>query len=139
MAEPVITRATFGVRENAVRLVDLFELFLSLVTSRVTVRVELQRQFSVSALQFLISCVPIDAEHLIIVSFAHLVFPSHCIYLSDALTRFSATGFQLNALAGALARACSSKRAMKLTAPMARAYSILTGPTMPKLPMIWSP
>src|SRR5262245_25909008 len=88
MAEPVITRATFGVRENAVGLVDLFELFLSLGTSRVTVRVVLQRQFSVRALQFLIGCVPTDAEHLIIVSFAHLVFPSPCIYLSDALTRF---------------------------------------------------
>src|SRR5262249_13251037 len=82
MPEPVITRATFGVRENAIRLVDLFKLFLRLVAAGVAVGMILQRQFSVSALQFLIRGIPADAEHLIIISFAQLVFPLPCRFLS---------------------------------------------------------
>src|SRR5215468_11306974 len=81
MTEPIITRATFGVRENAIRLVDLFKLFLRLVAAGIAVRMILERKFSVSALQFLIRGVPADAKHLIIISFAQLVFPSPCLFL----------------------------------------------------------
>src|SRR5262249_55985185 len=83
MTEPVITRATFGVREDAVGLVDLFKLILRRMIAGIAIRVVLQRQFSISALQLLLRCAPVDAEDIVIISFAHwFPFPS---FLLDAL------------------------------------------------------
>src|SRR5215470_18023118 len=84
MTEPVITRATFGVREDAVGLVDLLKLLLRRMIAGVAIRVELQRQFTISALQLLLRCAPVDAEGLVIISFAHW-FP-FASFILDALT-----------------------------------------------------
>src|SRR5262245_1660739 len=84
MTEPVITRATFGAREDAVGLVDLFKLLLRRMIAGIAIRVVLQRQFSISALQLLLRCAPVDAEDLVIISFAHW-FP-FALFILDALT-----------------------------------------------------
>src|SRR5262245_41596128 len=71
MTEPVITRATFGVREDAVGLVYLFKLLLRCMIAGIAIRMVLQRQFSISALQLLFRGAPVDAEDVVIISFAH--------------------------------------------------------------------
>src|SRR5262245_46877328 len=84
MTEPVITRTTFGVREDAVGLVDLFKLILRRMIAGIAIRVVLQRQFSISALQLLLRGAPVDAEDLVIISFAHW-FP-FASFILDTLT-----------------------------------------------------
>jgi hypothetical protein len=89
MTETVITRATFGVREDAVGFVDLFKLLLRRMIAGIAIRVELQRQFSIRTLQLLFRGAPADAEDLIIISFTHW-FP-FALFVLDALTLSWAT------------------------------------------------
>src|SRR5262249_59507541 len=84
MTEAVITRTTFGVREDAVGFVDLFKLLLRRLIAGIAIRMVLQRQFSISALQLLLRGAPVDAEDLVIISFAHW-FP-FASFILDALT-----------------------------------------------------
>src|SRR5262249_39500884 len=80
MTEPIVTGAAFDARKDAISFVRLFKLFLGLVTAWITIRVILQRQFSIGALQFLFRGFPVDAEHLVIISFTQLVFLLPCFY-----------------------------------------------------------
>src|SRR5882672_7306632 len=84
MTEAVITRTTFGIRENAVRLVDLLKFLLRRMIAWITIRVVLQSQFPISALQLLLRGVPADAEDLVIISLAHLL--PFAWFILDALT-----------------------------------------------------
>src|SRR5215475_3127354 len=88
MAESVVSRTTFCVRENAVSLVDFFKFLFRRMIAGITIRVILQGKFSISALQLLLCGGTADAENLIIISFAHLL-PFTIIYADANFSQLS--------------------------------------------------
>src|SRR6185437_15775390 len=69
MPEPVIHASFFGVGQDGVSLATFLELFFRIRIIRIAVGMELQRQLAVRALDFLLARAPLDAEHLVIISF----------------------------------------------------------------------
>src|SRR5581483_9236395 len=69
VTEPVVHAALFGVGQNGVGLAAFFELLFRVRIVRIPVRMVLQRQLAVSALDLLIARASLDAEHLVVISF----------------------------------------------------------------------
>jgi hypothetical protein len=67
LAEAVVFRALFGVREHLERPVDLLEAALGRLVARVHVRVVLSRQLAVGSLDLLLRGVLLQAECLVVV------------------------------------------------------------------------
>jgi len=69
MTVTVIDRPLLGISENRVGLADFFEFILRVGIVRIPVGMKLQRQFAISALQFLLGAGASDAQYLIIIAF----------------------------------------------------------------------
>ena len=85
--ELVVLGAFLRIRQDAVGFVDFFELFFScLRIIRVAVRMILKGQLFKSFFYFRIAGVFGNAEHFIIISFAHLRSPSYLSYFLSSST-----------------------------------------------------
>jgi hypothetical protein len=71
MAEAIVETAFLAIGENRVGLGRLLELFLGLFVPRVAIRMVLQRELAVRALDLLIGRIPLDAQDFVIVTLAH--------------------------------------------------------------------
>ena len=71
MAEPVVDMPLVGVGQHAVRFGGRLELFLGVPVSRIAIRVVLQRQLAVRALDRLIVGSLRDTEDLVVVALTH--------------------------------------------------------------------
>ena len=71
MAEAIVAAALVGVRENGVRLGRFLEFLFGGVVAGVAVRMVLQRQLPIRALDLLIGGVFRHAEDFVVVAFAH--------------------------------------------------------------------
>ena len=71
VTELVVARPLVRIGEHAVRLGGFLEAFLRGRVVRIPVRVVLQRQLAVRALQLLLADAARDAEHLVVVALAH--------------------------------------------------------------------
>ena len=69
MAEAVVERAFLAVRQNRVSLAALFELLFRVGIVRVAVRVKLQRQLAVGALDLLLAGPAGNPEDFVVVAF----------------------------------------------------------------------
>ena len=85
--ELVVLGAFLRIRQDAVGFVDFFELFFSrLRIIRVAVRMILEGQLFKSFFNFRIAGVFGNAEHFIVISFAHLRSPSYLSYFLSSST-----------------------------------------------------
>src|SRR5262249_12659074 len=71
MPEAVVQRSLLGIRDDRVRLGRLLEVLFGLVVPRIAIRVILQRELPVGALDLLVAGVAADAENLVVVALAH--------------------------------------------------------------------
>ena len=71
MAEPIVAAALVRVGEDGVRLGASLNCLLGGVVARIAIRMVLQRQLAVGALDLLVGRVPRDAEDLVVVALAH--------------------------------------------------------------------
>ena len=70
VAEAVVDVALFRIRQYCVSFTALFEFFFRIGIVGIAVRMELQRQFAVGALEFLLGCRAGYAQNLIVVAFS---------------------------------------------------------------------
>src|SRR5262245_45131641 len=71
VAEAIVARALLGVAQDGVRFRRLFELVFSFLVAGVAIRMELQRQLSIRALDLGLAGVTSNAEHFVIISPRH--------------------------------------------------------------------
>jgi hypothetical protein len=69
MPEAVVSAAFVGIRQNGVSFAALLELLFRVGIVGIAVRVELQRQFAVGALDFLLVGAPGNPEDLVVIAF----------------------------------------------------------------------
>ena len=69
MAEAIVGAAFVGIRQNAVSFAALLELLFRVGIVGVAVRMELQRQFAVGALDFLLARPTGNPEDLVVIAF----------------------------------------------------------------------
>ncbi len=69
--EPIVSGALLGIAEHRVGLGGLLEAFLRGVVARIAVRMVLEGEFPVCALDVLIARVARDTEHLVVVALTH--------------------------------------------------------------------
>ena len=87
VAEPVIGRALIRVHENIVRFPKLLKFFLSVGVVRIFVRMKLDRELPIGALDLLFGGVSRDVQHLVIIAF----LGGHLSNLTHALVRDQTT------------------------------------------------
>ena len=71
VAVSVVGRALLRIGKHAVGFGRFLELFFRRVVARIAVRMKLQRQLAVGALQLLLSRAAVNAEHFVIIAFRH--------------------------------------------------------------------
>ena len=71
MTEAVVLAALLGIRKHGIRFRGFLEPFLGCVITGIAIRVILHRQFAERALDFAIVRSARNAEHLVVVTFAH--------------------------------------------------------------------
>ena len=77
MAVLVVALTLFIIAKYFVGFSRFFELSFGFGIIRVAVRMEFHRQFAVGFFNFISACRFIDAEYLVIISFAHAVHPTY--------------------------------------------------------------
>jgi hypothetical protein len=70
-SKPPVHVALVGVGEDRVGLGGLLELLLGLLVAGIAIRVVLERQLAIRALDFLLGGGPRNAEDLVVVAFTH--------------------------------------------------------------------
>jgi hypothetical protein len=74
MSEAIVTRALVGVGEDGIRFGAFLERLFGRLVAWIAIRMVLQRQLAVSALDFLFARVAADAKHGIVIALAHDAF-----------------------------------------------------------------
>jgi hypothetical protein len=69
VAVAIVYGPLFGIGEHGIGLADFFEFFLSVGVVRIAVRMELEREFAIGALQFLFRDRLGHAENFIVITF----------------------------------------------------------------------
>jgi hypothetical protein len=70
-AEPVVPRAFLGVAEHGIRLGGFLEFFFGGGVALIAVRMMLEREFAIGALDVLVACAAGDAQNLVVVLLLH--------------------------------------------------------------------
>ena len=71
MTIAVIGRALVAIAQYLVGFARFFELLFRSVIPRIAIRMKLEREFAIRALQFLVAGVPRYSQHLVIICFTH--------------------------------------------------------------------
>ena len=78
MTIAVVGRALVRIAQHLVGLAGLLELLFRRMIARIAVRMILERQLAIGALQLLVAGIARNAQHLVVICFAHSVFkPVH--------------------------------------------------------------
>ena len=101
VAKSIVGSALVRIAQHLVRLARLFELLFCGVIARIAVRMILQRQLAISALQLLVAGFTRNAQNLVVICFAHSRICTHSFLSALLLIRWSALDSRLHAPAPA--------------------------------------